>query len=82
MALEKELETYKLRLPELMSHQGKFVLIKGDRVVGTYTSYEDAIKEGYNEFKLEPFLVKQISPLEQAQFITRLVEPKIVSPAA
>lgn len=75
MPLEKELETYKAKLPELKEHQGKYVLIHGDEVVGTYTSYEDAIKEGYTRFKLDPFLVKQIQTLEQVQFISRFADP-------
>ena len=72
-SLEKELETYKNKLPELKQHEGKFVLIKGEEVVDTFTSYEDAIKEGYKRFKLEPFLVKQIHSIEQVQFISRSI---------
>jgi hypothetical protein len=74
MALEKELATYKSKLPELTESEGKFVLIHGDDVVDTYTSYEDAIKDGYARFKLEPFLVKQIHAIEQVQFVSRFVE--------
>lgn len=74
MALEKELETYKSKLSELISEEGKFVLIKGDEVCDTFTSYEDALKEGYKRFGLEPFLVKQILATEQVQFITRLLD--------
>jgi hypothetical protein len=75
MALETELATYKSKLPELKGSEGKFVLIRGTTLVGTFTSYEDAIKEGYAQFKLEPFLVKQIQAIEQVQFVTRLVAP-------
>lgn len=74
-ALEKELETYKKKLPELKQHEGKFVLIKGEDVIDTFTSYEDAIKEGYQKFGLEPFLVKQIHSTEQVQFISRSISP-------
>lgn len=73
MALEKELETYRNKLPELKAEEGKFVLIKGDEVAGIYVAYEDALKEGYRRFGLEPFLVKQIQLNEQAQLITRLL---------
>lgn len=79
MALEKELQTYKEKLPELKEHEGKFVLIHGDEVVDTFTSYDDAIKSGYARFKLEPFLVKQIHSVEQAQFISRFVDPCAVT---
>ncbi|MGH9783521.1 MAG: hypothetical protein ACRD88_04985, partial [Terriglobia bacterium] len=60
MALEKELETYKRKLPELSNDEGKFALIHGDDLVNVYGTYEDALKEGYAKFKLSPFLVKQI----------------------
>jgi len=73
--LEKELETYKNKLPELKQHEGKFVLIHGDQVIDTFATYEDAIKEGYKQFKLEPFLVKQIHSIEQVQIISRSVIP-------
>jgi len=76
MSLEKELETYKKKLPELKGSEGKFALIHGDVVVDTYSSYEDAMKEGYTKFGLDkPFLVKQIRSIEQVQFISRLVVP-------
>jgi hypothetical protein len=76
MALEKELQTYKDRLPELKAQEGKYVLIQGDKVIDTFTSYEDAMKEGYAKFGLDTqFLVKQIRALEQVQFISRLVTP-------
>lgn len=79
MALEKELEVYKSKLPELKGSEGKFVLIHGSDLINTFTSYEDAIKEGYAQFKLEPFLVKQIQAIEQVQFVTRLVVPSCIS---
>lgn len=71
MALENELRTYKRKLPDLQSHEGKFVLIHGDNVVDIYGTYEDALKEGYEKFGLEPFLVKQIHAVEQIQSFTR-----------
>ena len=82
MALEKELATYKKKLPELKAQEGKFVLIQGDTVVDTFSSYEDAMKEGYAKFGLgTQFLVKQIRALEQIQFISRLVTPCHTSPS-
>jgi hypothetical protein len=79
MPLEKELETYGLKLADLKDQEGKFVLIHGDRVVDVFTSYEDAIKRGYTEFGLNPFLVKRIQSIEQVQFVSRFVSP-CVSP--
>lgn len=75
MALEKELATYKAKLPELKAQAGRFVLIHGDDVIDTFSSYDDAIKDGYEKFGLEPFLVKRIEAVEQSCFISRFVPP-------
>jgi len=76
MALEQELETYRKKLAELQANEGKFVLIRGDQVIDTYSTYEDAIKEGYTKFGVNsPFLVKQIQAIQQVQFISRFVDP-------
>ena len=82
MALERELATYKAKLGELKEHEGKFVLIHGDDVLDFFSSYEDAIKEGYKRFGVaDPFLVKQVHAIEQVQFISRCASPRIVLPA-
>jgi hypothetical protein len=55
----------------LLAKQGKFVLIKGDEQAGIFDTYQDALAAGYSQFKLEPFLVKQIAPASQIAFFTR-----------
>jgi hypothetical protein len=80
MALEKELETYLRKLPELREHEGKFVLVKGDEIVDVFTSYEDAIKDGYRRFLLDPFMVRQVQAIEQVQYVTRLLEHHPLQP--
>ncbi len=69
--LQTELDTYNAKLAELLASIGKFVLIKGNSIEGIYDTYADALKVGYERFKLEPFMVKQITPAEQIQFFTR-----------
>jgi len=74
MALEKEMDTYKKNLPELKAqHEGKFVLIHGADVVDTFSTYEDAIKAGYQKYKAEPFLVKRIYANEPIFFVSRVM---------
>lgn len=75
MALEKELATYQAKLPELKQHEGKFALIHGDDVVDFFSTYEDAIKAGYQNFRLEPFLVKRVLTTEPVLYITRNIVP-------
>ena len=81
MALEKELVTYKKRISEWKDSEGKFVLIHGEEIGGIFTSYEDAINEGYAKYQLNPFLVKQINAFEQVHFISRLFDPCHISPS-
>jgi len=69
VALEPELKTYVEKPPELLSDLGKFVLIHGHSVAGTFAAYEDAIQAGYERFGLKPFLVKQTLVEERAQHV-------------
>lgn len=72
MALEREFATYQKNLEDWTEHEGKHVLIKGEDVIGFFSSYDDAIKSGYEKFGLGTFLVKQVTTLEQVHFISRL----------
>jgi hypothetical protein len=67
-SLQQEIETYNAKLPELLSHEGKFVLIHEDKVVDFFETYGDALKAGYKEFGLSPFLVKRVARMEQTLF--------------
>lgn len=75
MALEAELATFHAKLPEMVRHEGKFVLIHGDQVVDYFSTYEDAIKSGYQRFSLAPFLVKKIAAVEPVFCFTRHILP-------
>ena len=77
MALEKELETYRAKLPEWKDREGKFVLIHEEEVIDFFSTYEDAIKSGYQQFQLRPFLVKRVHATEPVFFMTRSVVPKL-----
>lgn len=70
-ALDIELNTYTEKLPTLLAHSGKYVVIKGQEVLDLFDSYEDALKAGYATFGLEPFLVKRIAPAEPISYFTR-----------
>ena len=70
-ALETELKTYEAQKESLLAHEGKFVVIHGTEILGTYASYEDALKAGYENYKLNPFLVKKIQAVDAVNFVTR-----------
>lgn len=70
--LQKELNTFKKNKKELLvQSKGQFVLIKNTEVIGTFKSYEDALSEGYKRFGNEPFLVKEVSAVEEVNYFTR-----------
>ncbi len=63
--LEKELAAYEAVKPSLLPHAlGKFVLIRGEQVVGTYDAELDAVDAGYQKFGNVPFLVKEVTEVE------------------
>ena len=76
MALEKELETYE-RLKEqlLLESDGKYAVISGDALLGVYSTYDDALKIGYEKCSLNPFLVKKITAIEPINFFSRSLDP-------
>ena len=71
MALEKEVETYQRELPSLLKDEGKFVVIHESEVEGSFDTYDDALKIGYDKFGLKDFLVKKIEASERVLFFTR-----------
>ena len=69
MSLNREQAVYEANLPRWVSnHEGKYVLIKGDEVVGFYGSRDEALAAGYIRFGIGPLFVKQVRP--PSRFIT------------
>lgn len=63
--LEKEINTYfRVKGDYVADDVGNFLLIKGENVIGVFESENDALREGFERFGTEPFLVKQITELE------------------
>jgi hypothetical protein len=70
--LRQELKTYETHREQLLGEaRGKYVLIRGDSVVATYDTEQDAINEGYRKFGNVPFLVKRIAAMDEpANFLS------------
>jgi hypothetical protein len=63
---EKELRYYKTHKDELLkSHPNKFLVIKGDRLLGPYNTDKDAYEAGLQEFGNVPFLIKKVTKEEE-----------------
>jgi hypothetical protein len=71
--IAQEIATYRARLPELLAHEGQFVLIKGDQVIGFFDDEWEALREGRRRFGLVPLLVKQIAAHERVVYIPNVV---------
>jgi hypothetical protein len=59
--LDDEIETYERHKPELLAKaQGKYVLIKGENIIGIYDTDNEAINQGYRQLGHVPFLARRI----------------------
>jgi hypothetical protein len=60
--LAAELDTYHRELGRLLAegHAGRWVVVKGNEVVSTWDTFDDAIQVGYDRFGQTPFLVQQV----------------------
>ena len=81
MSLEREIETYRRKLPELLANAGKFVVIHGDEIAGTFDTHADALAVGYDRYGDRPFLVRQIRETEPVLISTRSLRPCLTPPA-
>ena len=74
MELEKELKYYESIKDELLKHhEGKFALIKKDKLINTFTKMEEAYENGVKNFGTEPFLIKKITKEETIESIPSLM---------
>ena len=71
--LAKEQAAFEAELPKLSGEVGKFAVVFGGKVVGTFATYQEALTKGYEVAKLEPFLVQQVSTLPQVQHFSRAI---------
>lgn len=69
MPLEQELKFFESIRQQLLDqkHEGKFALVKGTQLLGTYDLQETAYAQGVAKFGCEPFLIKQILREERTE---------------
>lgn len=61
MALETEIEFYNAHKKDWLQHyEGKFALIKGTELLGTYTTWQQAFDDGVEKLGNVPFLIRQV----------------------
>ncbi len=60
--LEREYKYYQDNKNDIIkNYKNQFVVIKGSKVVGDYSSREEALKESVKEYKLGEFLIQEVS---------------------
>jgi hypothetical protein len=61
-ALAAEWETYRRELGRLLSEgqEGKYVVIKGDEIIGVYDTWDEARRVGLERYLLEGHMVRPI----------------------
>ena len=59
--LETEIKAYETRRSELeKQHHGKFVVFKGEELIGAYDTIEAAAEEAVRRFGRGPYLIRQV----------------------
>jgi hypothetical protein len=65
--LAREWQTYKREMPRLLAEgqEGRFVLIKGDEVIGIWDTWQEAARTGRARFGMVPIMVHEIQAHER-----------------
>lgn len=72
--LANELAYFNAHRSEWLAHYaGKFALIRGEELVGTFSSFPEAYSAGVDRFGSDQFLVRQIVANDPQQSVPALV---------
>lgn len=74
MTLDREMKYYEANKKDLVKKcEGKFVLIRGDKLVGTFNSEKLAYEAGLKQFGNEAFLIRRVTKKEDVSQYPALV---------
>jgi hypothetical protein len=71
--LAQDLAAFEDRKASLQSQVGKFAVFFKGELLGVFDTNQEAYTKGYEKAKIEPFLVRQISPVPNIQHFTRAI---------
>jgi len=65
--LYSEWETYRREVGRLLAegHEGRWILIKGEEIIGIWDTEAEVLDEGYKRFLLQGFMIHQILTRER-----------------
>ena len=75
MALEREIATYEHHLLDLLKDAGKYVVIRGEEILGVFEAFEDAVRKGYETGLNDPFLTRRIAQSQPILSAPRSIRP-------
>jgi hypothetical protein len=58
--IEREVLTFRENYSEIKKHEGQFVLIQGNSVVEYFSTYGEALNDGYKRFGDDNFMVQEV----------------------
>lgn len=71
--LNQEIQYFEKIKPDLLkTNEGQYALIKGQKLEGAFTTFQEAYEAGVSKFGTEPFLVMQIVEKEMQQKLPAL----------
>lgn len=71
--LEKEYEYYNKNKDKFIKeYLNKYIVIKGDNVLGVYNSKADAAKTTLSEYQLGTFMIKLVKKDDTARFFNKV----------
>jgi hypothetical protein len=58
----QELQTFRREMPRLLTegHEGKWALVKGDKIVGVFETFDDGYRAGRERYLFQLFLVQPV----------------------
>lgn len=79
MSQKDDFKYFESELPQiLVEHKGQFALIKNKAIHGYYNSLEEALKNAYEKFPNDEFLIQEITDEKHVNYINSAFIPLVV----
>lgn len=73
MSKKEDFEYFESILPNIINeHRGQFAIIKNKTIEGYYNSLEDALKNAYEKFPDDEFLIQEITDERHVNYINSI----------
>ena len=73
-SLIKELQFYKQNKADLLvKYEGKYVVIVGENVVGSYDSYQEAVTASVEKYEPGTFFIQRVTDKDEIAILSRVV---------